>query len=926
MRCHFPIAIAVIASLATCLLPNVTAAPQDKTPLSFPLPPQQNTSWTIPTGKDAEGFPKTLLEATQTLFAQGLADPRGGEYQVITVEVGNAWSGKSMIVETHGWVFPAEKDGKLFAACWNGLIYPVIARKEVADLQADTEKLLRRYDDQLQKKGPGFVADFYRTEPTSEDESLSLESPSLLKVAYLLRLGEYDLARKVYSLWNEKPRFGSSGDLMRDRYLSLAAQWTWMMYSRALGAYIRGADSLATTDSAFLTRIQPLIETEAGKRFYTVDYNGNTRDGNKPYLSFLENLPILQQEAMHRLAEKPRPLLDWNALKNLQQTERIAELIRRMDEINAQQEQSTNRLGVERDPISEALIAEGDAAVEPLLDVMEKDTRWTRLVELGQKDIRSCELLPVKSVAFACFARITGVTEIGPGKRTNAALREWWAKNKTLSTTERWFTQLADNGTPFTAPPPAPNETYIDRGTREKAKRDLEEAYRRRWYEAAARIVERGEMQRRGLWPVIPRQGPMPPLSPFDGKSLRSRQNPSVSNLLRTRALQLSEPVEGASDSDRLRGVQVALMLYDWDPTGRDTLPALQETMRRCLELANKRKAQGIQPDKVQLAGYIARLTKARLQLGDTAAATEYEKWLLACSPENFSNDIHSAFFALLTDPNNPTLRSVADTLFNEANGQPNAWNQILATPKTQGSYYACELMGTRMLRFPAFRQLVAHRLSDTTEAGFLRQGIISWFDGAMEGARLVGYTAEQPHSLRLCDRVALALQNLKGVPRFDPLASVSERNSQCAAIANYLQHYGTTLEYPTERHRPLYIFDMYPTRRNNLAPAFLILSRPATEADVHESRAIFHLTGNRVRTVTDLPGALPLVAQWTNDPNPATSLNANGDKVQWSHGYIWQAEEVYDGKKWIRYYGYVGPHSIAKVPAEEIKLIPPRK
>ena len=38
--------------------------------------------------------------------------------------------------------------------------------------------------------------------------------------------------------------------------------------------------------------------------------------------------------------------------------------------------------------------------------------------------------------------------------------------------------------------------------------------------------------------------------------------------------------------------------------------------------------------------------------------------------------------------------------------------------------------------------------------------------------------------------------------------------------------------------------------------------------------------------------------------------------------GLIWQAEEVLQEGKWRRYYGFVGNHVIAKVPAEEVDLL----
>ncbi len=38
--------------------------------------------------------------------------------------------------------------------------------------------------------------------------------------------------------------------------------------------------------------------------------------------------------------------------------------------------------------------------------------------------------------------------------------------------------------------------------------------------------------------------------------------------------------------------------------------------------------------------------------------------------------------------------------------------------------------------------------------------------------------------------------------------------------------------------------------------------------------------------------------------------------------GRIWQAEEVLIQGRWKRFYGFVGNHIIAKVPAEDIELL----
>lgn len=898
----------------------------------LPPPPRQAASWTPPSGKDAEGLPLPLLSATETLFAQGLADPRGCEYRVISVQIGDVWRGDGGTVETHGWVLPGEAQGKRFAACWNGLVYPVIAVKDRANLQADIQQLVKKQAEFRTKYGQHLGIMPLGRPAGTEATSLSLESPSLLKVVYLLRLGENDLARSLYALWDAgtPPRVNGNDEIRRDPYLHLASQWAWSAYERAVCAHMRGADHLAVADTDLLTRIQPLIETEAAKRNYKTYPSGGIHQPGSPHLLFLDNLATLRKDSLRRVAQTPRPPLDVNALRKLPRKERIAELVRRLDEIDARQDGQPGGVGLDAHPIAETLIAEGDAAIEPLLDVLEKDDRLTRSVSFPRDFKQVRNLLKVKSAAFACFARITDVTQIGEGKPSVAALREWWAKNKGASPADRWFAQLADDGMATVTPsPPVPNESYEAANERQRQEFQRTHSNKKRWEEAAARIVERGGIQRRGNWVTVPRQEPGKPPPPFKGESLRNRRNPSVSDLLRKRALQMSEPVEGKWGFDYASGATFALMLYEWEPKGRDTLPTLREVMRQCLGFQSKQRKDEGNFDQYQLSGRIARLTLARLRLGDAEAATEYGAWLQTVSPQYLGSETRSALMALWREPENPAIRRLADSLFTETSAAaPTAWSRLLTDPESRGNYYAGELFASDLLRFAAFRKMVLRRLSDTTEAGTVTQSRddtwthhFSWNDGSGQGSTPRGNASLRRQSLRLCDRAALVLQRVAGVPRFDPLASVRERDKQCAAIAAYLNRYGTRLVRVNHLSiPPLYGHDGG-SGLDYLGPAFPIRTHPATEADVREKRAVFALRGDKIRAVSELPAPLPLEAMWNNDPDANVALRSDGKTVPWSRGYIWQAEEIYDGRKWVRYYGYVGPHSLAKVPASEIQI-----
>jgi hypothetical protein len=227
-----------------------------------------------------------------------------------------------------------------------------------------------------------------------------------------------------------------------------------------------------------------------------------------------------------------------------------------------------------------------------------------------------------------------------------------------------------------------------------------------------------------------------------------------------------------------------------------------------------------------------------------------------------------------------------------------------------------------------AFRELVLRRLGDTTPAGTVTQESgpyfqlrFIWNDGSGSnssngyGDGDLGRTQE----LRVCDRMGLALQRIKGVPRLDPFRSSRERDTACQAIAGFLRDYGATLWRRGSYRLPLYGYDM--GRSAELTVAFLPLPRPATPSDVTKKRAIFSLAGKQTRVVPDLTRLFPIQAQWKDDPTPEYGRTADNKKVPLTDGHIWQAEEVWEGGKWVRYYGFVGRHSIAKVPASQVTL-----
>ena len=118
----------------------------------------------------------------------------------------------------------------------------------------------------------------------------------------------------------------------------------------------------------------------------------------------------------------------------------------------------------------------------------------------------------------------------------------------------------------------------------------------------------------------------------------------------------------------------------------------------------------------------------------------------------------------------------------------------------------------------------------------------------------------------------------------------------------------------------------MGPGRNDRAVLGFDPLDRLATAAEIAAGRAIFSLegTGAEVRRLP-MP-SFPVKARWTKlevlaDDGPGVrAINAKNVDRRYIEGlqtgWVWQAEEVREGNRWRRYYGFVGHHVLTRVTA----------
>jgi len=379
----------------------------------LPVPPQQNVPWTPPKNR----LPRFLESTTATLFEQGLSDPRGCDYRVITLKVGSVQGGHRE-VETGGWVLPGDDGKRRYAVAWNGLVYPLISVGRPIDLANDILAMLGaaelgRVGTTRRRSGQ---SRFNGHDAISEEACVSVETMLPMKVCLLLRLNRADLAEAVWATGTgiptpEGPRPRIDLKMYGITYLTLAQDLAWYQFDRAICAHMRGDDALALADARMLTSLRRAVELKADAMGFPRE---NPRfNGGKfiPHLKFLDQLPELLDDQERRAKEraeapeKPRPDGSENP---------IAAAIRDLDQIAVLQWGQPGTVDLGESPIIKDLIAQGAAAVQPLIDDYRKEKRLTRSVEFGRGSLRNRTILHADRAAYAALAGILETEDFGP--------------------------------------------------------------------------------------------------------------------------------------------------------------------------------------------------------------------------------------------------------------------------------------------------------------------------------------------------------------------------------------------------------------------------------------------------------------------------------------------------------------------------------
>jgi hypothetical protein len=883
----------------------------------LPSSPQQGQPWTPPKTQ----LPQVAVEAIKTLFDEGLADPRGCEYREIEVAVGNCWSGDSGVVKTHGWIIPGKTP---FAICWNGLVYPVVSTGAVADLHADVSALLRadqeRRDKNQEKISAAAKGKSYTIYPllahgnATEHAGVSYRSMLPFKTALLFRLGESDLAAKLWSQWYDS----TNEDPAKDPYLWLASIWTWAWFDRAVDAHMRGDDNLALVSARDLVPIQAAVEAEATRRKFPLG------DKQTAYLNYLNQLPDLVADSQRRMTEPAyTPVLEANDPP--QGAERIAGLIRDLELVSARQMEEPGGVSLGEDPIIQALIQEGDPAVDPLIKCFEDDPRLTRSVHFWRDNSTDRTVLDVDEAAYVAIATIlktdffevnsTGdnLTKRGREVRKEIAakIRAYWDKYGKLTLPQRWFETLGDD-----------------------------QASPEQWREAVANIVQSSDVTVMAGSSFMGGSVSYPPRKPGDnpplrGEPLRNLTSPSVSDLLIRRlhvAEQNLDAKAGDDEWNKNLGVadQLARALADWD--GRNQLAELRDYSAKLQGQLNEHGRALLRP--------MAALYEKRAEAGDMSALDDYAKLLATTTRQGITDDeAHDLLRVAWLHPDSPVIQQTVMTIFSNTG----AWSHVLDL-NNDFQHTVRTLLTTPLVGMDGFRNELVRGLQDKTQiatvtirgGGLQLGGRGGWGDSLERGAPLLPPDGTVI-PLRSCDLYAYLLERLPGAPRCEPYWPEGKRDKGDAALVNYLQTYGERFQYGPDQ------FDdgdgwaglmtpfgaLAPVGRDQARLRFPVLEHPATAEDLRQHRAIFALEGQR--RLWKLP-QLPVEVLWTtlkDEPRQSGGgISPDGKPIYTTFyetdGVAWQAEKVLTNGKWERYLGVVTKHHVARVPASEIEFVLP--
>ena len=825
--------------------------------VKFPQPPQQNAPWVPPASTK---LPAKFADAVRPLFLQGFADPRGLEYRdvvLLGVQERNA---------IHAWVLPERNgDAHRFAVTWNGLIYPVLKLGLPADLRADMESALKaelQTIAELQSRGN--LRYYHRRQHSDEPATVAHMTVRASQAALLYRLGETALAERVWDVCNTGANQG--GTSLAGIYRSLAEDWAWAQYNQTIAFWLVGDEPAALNAARLLRKSGAQIELELKSRDVPIDAN-REHPGNFKYLDFLERFVSfadnLERRASHPIGDHDvRELLKRRDGQNRLRAKwpdtatRVAVLIENLDNVNGYQYENPGGITYGHS-ITSTLIAEGDRAVEPLIECLEHDNRAICSFYFGHGQdphwiIESVKMAALHALHYILHNYDTERSNLpyyvsGDGRQEAGQFRAFWNSVKGETAQERWWHQLADDKTG----PKNWSDALYNLKYRMRGQFDFEEGY---------------------------------------PASLRQKTAPRFTELLFKR-------MHGSIDSGDVEvAVKCAEAVGDWEPA-----KATESLKELCRAMDEKFGTQDTH-DTLRLIGI-------RLKLGDPTALDRYAQWLSKYNPSNesFGSDVLRSLVVLWKNPAHPALKATSEKMF----GDPNSpWLD---------KKFEWDMAKSWLLGVDAYRKALIIKLSNRSPAGTCdpAQAAYDWKLDPIAPAQEIPVQYRVCDELA---HIISFVDGSPRIELYWPEDKRDDAIKQCVEFLNFrapVLHYRQTPGGPGTQWPMATGIDH---DHEEVFPLFTSLNKPASAADVAAQRAIFALDENLPRRVVPLQTPLkahwlkcPYEAKEIPDRHVWFKRT--------HEGFVWQLEEVLIDGQWKRFAGYAGAHEFLKLPADELEL-----
>ncbi len=730
---------------------------------------------------------------------------------------------------------------------------------------------------------------------------------SPLTLCMLLRMGRADLAESLYAAATTWTPDNARPDVADEiiSFPSLSRGWAETLYLRLIAAHCGGDDVVALDAARRLDRYRQAVPAKAGPLDPQPNANHNRGLLQPAYVRNANVLAELLADQERRAKEAPRGPVPP---RGGDPAARIAALIRDFDQIHVPQRFHFGGAEPGDGAIFNEIVAEGDPAVGALLAALESDTRLTRCISSrwGLDQAR-----PVFRAAYLALRRILKsesfmdamssdfiALETADGrKRLAQAARAFWEKNASVPLVERWYRSLRDDS-----------------------------AGPARWIEAASGLVQPTGRAAPPMVYLNIRKPGLAELGAPRGELLRKLRNPSVSELLARRCIELARSGDARTvpDITLQEACSLALRFIWWDEVG--SLPTLKALMTACRE-RSRDPDHARQPGGVY-SSCIGQFTIVRARAGDREALDEYAAWLHEFNPDWIGMSWRGALEPLWTYPDHPALSKAARAMFVDPKSH---WLPIVHAEEGRRDLPYQRELGSPLVCVPAYREALLGALADKAKAGTavrqqrggLHYTLAAGGSGSTSDVRLPD-PAESPGvevPFRACDFVAWQLSWLDGAPECALTWPEARRDAAVTACAAYLRRYGP-------RFAAEYVQGVANTRDLVAQLRFPALAHPATPEDVREGRAVFSLTEEGESRTIPLPAGHPVSARWLALKSFPIIRRSNADPPVGNFlqdGRVWQAEEVKKGDRWERYFGFVGHATIARVPASEIEFSPDR-